>query len=145
MAVLYDWKTAKLLLCPHLNCRSKGQIFITFYSNLTPIEATIHFKHLDDPVLKFERKIGFQQKNPIKYKIIIHIIFLFPVVLRPNAAHSLLVLEISMTHNDAAQSVGLLWMSDQPEAEISNFHNTTLRTDRQTSMTLAGNNLINFT
>ena len=44
----------------------------------------------------------------------------FSVVLRPNAGHGLLILEVSRnTHNDAPQSVGLLWTSDQPVAETS--------------------------
>jgi hypothetical protein len=40
-------------------------------------------------------KYGFRRKNPLKYKIIIHIVFIFPVELRPNGAHGLLILEIS--------------------------------------------------
>jgi len=31
---------------------------------------------------------------------------------------------------DALQSVGLLWMSDQPDAENSTWEHTTLTTDR---------------
>jgi hypothetical protein len=41
------------------------------------------------------------------------------VALRPNAGHGLLILEVSRSHDDAPQSVGLLWMSDQLIAETS--------------------------
>ena len=42
----------------------------------------------------------------------------FAVALRPNAGHSLLILEVfSITHNDAPQSVRLLWKSEQLVAE----------------------------
>jgi len=34
------------------------------------------------------------------------------------------------THNDAPQSVGLLWTSDQPEAETCTWQHTTLTTDK---------------
>jgi hypothetical protein len=30
----------------------------------------------------------------------------------------LVLLEVSIPHSDTPQSVGLLWMSDQPDAEI---------------------------
>jgi hypothetical protein len=44
----------------------------------------------------------------------------FAVALRPNVGHSLLILEVFyITHNDAAQSVELLWTSDQLVAETS--------------------------
>ena len=36
----------------------------------------------------------------------------------------------TITHNDAPQSVGLLWTSDQPEAETTTLQHTTLATDR---------------
>ena len=45
--------------------------------------------------------------------------FSFPVALRPNAGHGLLILEVSRTKNDGPQSVGLLWTSDQLVAETS--------------------------
>ena len=38
------------------------------------------------------------------------------MALRLNVADGLLILEISRSHNDVTQSVGLLWTSDQPEA-----------------------------
>jgi hypothetical protein len=44
----------------------------------------------------------------------------FFVALRPNAGHGLLILEVSGSHkNDAPQSLGLLWTSDQLVAEAS--------------------------
>ena len=35
-----------------------------------------------------------------------------------------------ITHNETPQSVGLLWMSDQPVAQTSTWQHTTLTTDR---------------
>jgi hypothetical protein len=44
----------------------------------------------------------------------------YSVALRPNAGHGLLILEVyRITHNDAPQSVGLLWTSDQLVAHTS--------------------------
>ena len=44
----------------------------------------------------------------------------FLVALRPNAGHGLLILEVlQITLNDAPQSVGLFWTSDQLVAETS--------------------------
>jgi len=43
----------------------------------------------------------------------------FFVALQPNAGHGLLILEVSRTHDDTPQSVGLLWKSDQLVAETS--------------------------
>ena len=52
--------------------------------------------------------------------------------LRPNAGHGLLTLEVFyITHNDdAPQSVGLLWTSDQLVAQTSTWQHTTLTTDK---------------
>jgi hypothetical protein len=41
----------------------------------------------------------------------------------------LLILKDSLSHSDTPQSVGLLWTSDQPDAETSTWQNTTLTTD----------------
>jgi hypothetical protein len=47
-------------------------------------------------------------------------IFFFPVAPRTNAGHGPLFLEVFfITHNDAPQSVGLLWTNEQPVAETS--------------------------
>jgi hypothetical protein len=35
-------------------------------------------------------------------------IYIFSVALRPNAGHGLLILEVSISHDDAPQSVALL-------------------------------------
>jgi hypothetical protein len=48
----------------------------------------------------------------------------------PVAGFSLLVFEVSWSHNDAPQSVGLLWASDQSVAETSTWQHTTLTTDK---------------
>ena len=40
------------------------------------------------------------------------------------------ILDVSRSHNDAAQSVGLLWTSDQLVAETSTWQHTTLTTEK---------------
>ena len=57
-------------------------------------------------------------------------IFIFPVALRPKAGHGLLILEVFRSHNDAAQSVELLWTSNQLVAQTSTRQHTTLTTDK---------------
>jgi hypothetical protein len=54
-------------------------------------------------------------------KIILPGLYLFPpAALRPNTGHGILIFEFfHITHNDAPQSVGLLWTSDQLVAETS--------------------------
>ena len=42
---------------------------------------------------------------------------------------SLLIREVSRSHSDTPQSVGLLWTSDQPVAQTSTRQHTTLTTD----------------
>ena len=46
---------------------------------------------------------------------------IFFVALQPNEGYDLLIHEVFLvhTHNDATQSVGLLWTSDQLVAETS--------------------------
>ena len=44
--------------------------------------------------------------------------FFFAVALRPNARHGLLILEVSRSQT-MHQSAGLLWTSDQLDAETS--------------------------
>ena len=48
------------------------------------------------------------------------VIDFFRRLLRPNAVHGFLIFEVFyITHNDAPQSVGLLWTGDQFVAETS--------------------------
>jgi hypothetical protein len=56
----------------------------------------------------------------------------------PLGGQDLLILEAAPSHSEIPQSVGLLWTGDQPGAETSTWQHTTLTTDRQTSMPLAG-------
>jgi len=46
-------------------------------------------------------------------------LYLFSVALSSNADHGLLILEVSKSHSDIPQSVGLLWTSYQLVAETS--------------------------
>jgi len=38
---------------------------------------------------------------------------------QPSVVHGLLIHEVSLSHNDAPQSVGLLWTNDQLVSETS--------------------------
>lgn len=42
-----------------------------------------------------------------------------PVAMRPNAGQGLLILEVCRSHNDASQSVGLLWTGGMLIADTS--------------------------
>jgi len=43
----------------------------------------------------------------------------------------LLIIEASWSHWDTWQSIGLLWTSDQPDANTSTWQHTTLTTGRR--------------
>ena len=45
-------------------------------------------------------------------------IFLY-IALQPLVGEGLLIIEASRSHSDTPHSVGLLWTSDQPDAETS--------------------------
>jgi hypothetical protein len=57
--------------------------------------------------------------------------FFFSVVLRPNAGHGFLILEVSRSHTMMQQSVGHLWMSNHIFAETLNWQHTIFTTDKQ--------------
>jgi len=48
---------------------------------------------------------------------------------QPPVGHGLLIHEVSRSHNDATQSVALLWTSDQLVAETSTWQHATLTTN----------------
>jgi hypothetical protein len=52
------------------------------------------------------------------------------MVQQPQLDQGLLVVEASRSHSDTPHSVGLLWTSDQPDAETSNWQHTTHTTER---------------
>jgi hypothetical protein len=43
----------------------------------------------------------------------------FPMAQQPLVGQGLLIIEASRSHSDTPHSVGLLWMSEKPEAETS--------------------------
>jgi hypothetical protein len=47
----------------------------------------------------------------------------------PPMGQGTLIIEISRSHSDTPQSVGLLWMGDEPDAETSTWQHTTLTKD----------------
>ena len=48
----------------------------------------------------------------------------------PPVGQNLLIIEASSLHSDTPHSVGLLWTSDQPDAETYTGQHSTLTTDR---------------
>ena len=50
----------------------------------------------------------------------------FPVTQQPLVDQALLIIEASRSHCDTPYSVGLLWTSDQPDAETCAWQNSTL-------------------
>jgi hypothetical protein len=70
-------------------------------------------------VMTWDRTVSETDDDPrnVYGAVLYH--FVFPMALRPNAGHGLLILEVSRSHNDTPQSVGLLWTSDQLAAETS--------------------------
>jgi hypothetical protein len=49
---------------------------------------------------------------------------------QPLVGQGLFIIEASRSHSDTPPSVGLLWTSDQPDAESSTWQHTTLTRDR---------------
>jgi len=56
---------------------------------------------------------------------------------QPLVRQDSIMVEASISHSDTPHSVGLLWTTDQPDAETSTWQHTTLN-NRQTSMPHAG-------
>jgi len=52
------------------------------------------------------------------------------MVQQPLVGKSLLIMAASRTHSDALHLVGILWTSEQPDAEPSIWQHTTLTRDR---------------
>ena len=57
-------------------------------------------------------------------------IIYFTMEQQPLVGQSLLIIEDSWSHSDTPHSVGLLWTSDQPDAEICTWQHITLTTYR---------------
>ena len=53
---------------------------------------------------------------------------IFSVTRQPLLDLGFLVIEVSRSHSDTPHSVGILWTSDQPVAETSNWQHTALKT-----------------
>jgi hypothetical protein len=56
--------------------------------------------------------------------------FFLPMVQQPLVGQGLLIIEASRLHSDTPHSLGLLWTSDQPDAETYNWQHTTFTRDR---------------
>ena len=72
-----------------------------------------------------------------KFKINGQDSFFFYLVQQPPVGQSLFIHEVSRSHNEAPQSVGLLWTGDQPDRESSTLQ-THKTHSRQTFMPLLG-------
>jgi hypothetical protein len=53
----------------------------------------------------------------------------FTMAQQPPVGQGLLIIEDSQSHSDTPHSAGLLWTSDQPDADTSTWQHTTLTTD----------------
>jgi hypothetical protein len=53
-----------------------------------------------------------------------------PTAQQPPVGQGLLITEALLSHSDTPHSVGLLWTSDQPDAQTSNQQNTIITIDR---------------
>jgi hypothetical protein len=80
---------------------------------------------LETGVFKWQWERQDQMKQNYYYYLVL-LLLLFSLALRPSAGYGLLVPRgFLITHNDAPQSVGLLWTSDQLVAETSIWQHTT--------------------
>jgi hypothetical protein len=86
---------------PHRRCRSNHQ----FYSHRAKVEPEHYSNHLS------------ALKSPP------------PMAQQPLVGQGLLIIEVSRSHSNTSHSVGLLWTSDQPDAETSTWQHTTLTAD----------------
>jgi len=57
-------------------------------------------------------------------------IVIFAVAQQTLVDQGLVIVEASRSHSDIPHLVGLLWTSDQPDAETSTWQHTTLTRDR---------------
>jgi hypothetical protein len=59
-----------------------------------------------------------------------YLVFVFTMTWQPPVGQGLHIIEDSWSHSDIPQSVGLLWKSDQPDAETCTWLHATLTRDR---------------
>jgi hypothetical protein len=65
-----------------------------------------------------------------RYHVAISYIFVSFIIARQSLeGQGILIFEASPSHSDTPHSVGLLWTSDQPDAQNSTWQNTKLKTD----------------
>jgi len=104
------------------------------------ISHSISFKVISKPFLKEPITIVFYALESCKLCFFlyhyIHIYTYRIMAQQPSMGHGLLIIEDSRWHSATTQTVGLLWTSDQPNAETSTLQNTTHK--RPTTMIPAG-------
>jgi hypothetical protein len=67
------------------------------------------------------------------WNLVSRVALFIPIAKQPLVSQSLLMIEASPSHSDThTHSVGVLWKSDQPEAQNSTWQHTTLKTDSHT-------------
>jgi len=90
--------------------------------SLRNIKTNFHLGHLC-------HSLYFNQKpNSKTHRRIIHHNH-FPKAQQPLDVQDLIIVEASLSHSDTPHSVGLLWTSDQPDAQTSTRQHTTLTRD----------------
>jgi hypothetical protein len=75
----------------------------------------------------FQRRAN--SRSHIMFAFLTYVPF-FPVAQQPPVGQGPLIIEASRSHSDTPHSVGLLWSSDQPDAETSTWQHTTFTRDR---------------
>ena len=70
------------------------------------------------------------QERSSMWRLNVHCLSCFTVAQQSLVGQGLLIIEASLLHSDTPHSVGLLWTSDQPDAETCTWQHTTLTRDR---------------
>ena len=73
------------------------------------------------------------QNYQLQKLLCITVLFFLPWRNSPSVVQGLLIIVDSRSHSDTPHAVGLLWTSDQPDAETSIWQNTKLTTDSHAS------------
>jgi hypothetical protein len=69
-----------------------------------------------------------EREGVSEFGAIAQLLFFFPVAQQPLVGQGHLIIEASRSHSDTPHTVGLLWTSDQPDAETSTWQHTKLTT-----------------
>ena len=87
----------------------------------------VRIRKTEASTMKVFRKKKYQSCNSYLYKTLIQ--FFTPVAWQSLMGQVLLLVEVSRSHSDTRQSIGLLWTSDWPVAKTSTRRHTILTRD----------------